>query len=311
MELSIIIPTFNRVNIAALTIQTIVKLLPKITSNYEIIIINDGDEHLNLDGNNLKIYNNPNKGVASARNFGASKAKYNNLLFLDDDMILTEESLKYFFSFFSDKDRSKQHCLNIKWEMPKELINKCEKTNFGRFLINIQYTEMKGWMKDSKIWKENEEFIVPHLASYALAITKENFFKVGRYNENFPYAGFEDFDFSNRVNKAGIKVILNTKHVIYHNEIDRIEPKGWFKRRYNEGATRFIYIKISNDRSRIIKPTFLKRIIFSFVYSSSSFLLFITRTLDYKIWDSFSFFIYNVMAGAYIWKGYSDYAKKN
>lgn len=311
MELSIIIPTCNRVNIATLTIQTIVKILPKITSNYEIIIINDGEENLNLDGNNIQIYKNPKRGVASARNFGVSKAKYQNLLFLDDDMILTEESLRYFFSFFNDKERSKQNCLNIEWEMPKELILKCKKTNFGRFLINIQYTDMKGWMKNSKIWKEDDEFIVPHLASYALAITKENFFKVGAYNETYPYAGFEDYDFSNRVRDAGIKVILNTKYVIYHNEMDRIEPKDWFKRRYNEGATRFIYVKLSKDSSKRINPSFFKQIIFSFVYSSSSFLLLITRTLNYKILDSFSFFIYNIMAGAYIWKGYSDYAKKN
>ncbi|MGQ9847928.1 MAG: glycosyltransferase family 2 protein [Bacteroidales bacterium] len=131
------------------------------------------------------------------------------------------------------------------------------------------------------------------------------------YNETFPYAGFEDFDFSNRVNEAGIKVILNTKLVIYHNEMDRIEPKEWFKRRYNEGATRYIYVKLSKDTSKTINPSFLKQIIFSFVYSFSSFFLFFTKTLNYKIFDGFSFFVYKVMAGAYIWKGYSDYAKKN
>lgn len=311
MGLSIIIPTFNRVNIATLTIQTIVKILPKITLKYQIIVINDGDENLDISVNNLQIYKNPKKGVASARNFGVSKAKYPNLLFLDDDMILTEDALRYYFSFFNDIDRSKQYCLNIKWEMPKELILKCKKTNFGRFLINIQYTDMKGWMKNNNLWKENEEFIVSHLASYALAITKENFYKVGGYNETYPYAGFEDYDFSNRIRDAGIKVILNTKHVIYHNEVDRIEPKNWFKRRYNEGATRYIYVKLSKDISKTINPSFLKRIIFCFVYSFASFILFVTGTLNYKIFDRLSFFIYKVIAGAYIWKGYSDYAKKN
>ncbi|MGQ9847929.1 MAG: glycosyltransferase family 2 protein [Bacteroidales bacterium] len=136
MELSIIIPTFNRVNIATLTIQTILKILPKITSNYQIIVVNDGEENFNLTDNNLEIYKNPKKGVASARNYGVSKAKYRNLLFLDDDMILTEDALRYYFSFFNDIDRSKQYCLNIKWEMPKELILKCKKTSFGRVFLN-------------------------------------------------------------------------------------------------------------------------------------------------------------------------------
>lgn len=65
--------------------------------DYEIIIVNDDDK---IDLNafcwvpNLLILQNPSKGAASARNYGAKHAQGDYLLFLDDDMLLTEGAIE-------------------------------------------------------------------------------------------------------------------------------------------------------------------------------------------------------------------------
>jgi glycosyltransferase involved in cell wall biosynthesis len=311
MEVSVIIPTCNRKSIVLKTITVAVENLAKITSNYEIIVINDGQDDILYEHPFVKVYKNTKKGVASARNYGVSLSAYKNLLFLDDDMLLTHNATSCYLNFFNDTAKSTQHCLNIQRKFPEELVKQCKKNNFGRFLIHINYIDMKGWMKDAT-WMDSDEFVVLHLASYGLAITNENFTKVGGYNENFPFSGFEDYDFSIRVKKAGIKVLFNTQHEIYHNEEDQIEPKGWLQRRYREGATRAVYVKLTGDRSMTIHPTFFKRFAFSLIYKTQKIFLFKTKILGVlRMFDFISFALYNALAGAYIWKGYHEYSKKN
>ncbi|NMD01003.1 MAG: glycosyltransferase [Bacteroidales bacterium] len=310
MEISIIIPTCNRNKILLKTIENTLEILPKITSKYEIIVINDGKEEFLFYHPNVKIYQNTKKGVASARNYGVSLSTYENLLLLDDDILLSYDALMQYKIFFKSSS-SYNHCLNIKWKYTNELINKCKKTNFGRYLITIGYVEMKGWMNNEH-WIENSEYIVPNLASFALGLKKQIFKNVGGYNESFPYSGFEDFDFSLIINKQGIKVLLNTTHTVFHNEEDRIEPNSWLQRRYREGATRAVYVKLTKDKSFEIRHFFVKKIIFSIIYRLNKILVFKTKLLNFsRIFDFISFAIFNALAGAYIWKGYHDYEKKN
>ena len=90
MDISIIIPTYNRNNLLykhlAIAFQELSGL------SYEILVINDSKTNIvNIPQDwqsAISVYNNPKQGVASARNYGASLAKSDNLLFVDDDMII-------------------------------------------------------------------------------------------------------------------------------------------------------------------------------------------------------------------------------
>ncbi len=311
MGISVIIPTCNRKSIVLKTISIALENLAKITSNYEILVINDGQDEILFEHPSVKIFKNIKKGVASARNYGVSLSAYDHLLFLDDDILLTFDAINCFMDFFTNPEKSKMYCLNVHWKFPEELIKQCQRNNFGRFLIHINYIDMKGWMK-GQTWKNNDEFIVPHLASYGLALTKENFIYVGGYNEIYPFSGFEDYDFSMRVHQSGMKVLLNTKVCMYHNEEDRVFPENWLQRRYREGATRAVYVKLTHDPSMIIQPSFIKKVVFYIIYNLHRFLIFITRRLNISVkFDRISFILFNALAGAYIWKGYAEYTKKN
>lgn len=85
---SVIIPTFNRVNYIGRAIESVIgQTFP----NFEIIIIDDGStddtcKYINsLNNNKIKYYYQSNKGVAAARNKGLEVANGDFIAFLDSD----------------------------------------------------------------------------------------------------------------------------------------------------------------------------------------------------------------------------------
>jgi len=86
---SIIIPTFNRSTVVQRAINSVLKQTYK---NFELIVVDDGstdDTELQLqnliDNNSIHYFKKANAGVASARNFGVSKARGQWFAFLDSD----------------------------------------------------------------------------------------------------------------------------------------------------------------------------------------------------------------------------------
>jgi len=90
---SIIIPTYNR---AHLIHEALDSVLSQIRTNWECIVIDDGSadataklmERYKTNDSRFQYYNRPenlNKGASSCRNYGASLAKGQYLIFLDSD----------------------------------------------------------------------------------------------------------------------------------------------------------------------------------------------------------------------------------
>lgn len=309
MEFSIIIPTSNRSSILLLTIENTIKIADKFTINYEIIVVNDGDTAINLNNEKITIVNNPKQGVASARNYGVSLSRSENILFLDDDILLTSDAFERIINFLRTPELNS--VLNICWSFPPELLNTMMKRSFGRFLTGIKYTEMKGWMKDGT-WKENIEYSTENLASYCLAIKKKTFNTIGGYNEVFPHAGFEDLDFSQRAKTKGIVPLLNTKLRVWHNETDRINPREWFKRRFREGVTRAVYVNEMKDRSLAIKPGLIKSILYLFILWTAPLIIFLSEIANpFPFLDIITHPFYKAITGAELFSGYSSYVRKN
>lgn len=102
INISIIIPVYNK---DRFLIKTLSSIIQQISSNDELIIINDGstDNSQNIinsfyskynHSNNIKIFNRENKGVSFTRNEGARYAKNDYLLFFDADDILLTDAIK-------------------------------------------------------------------------------------------------------------------------------------------------------------------------------------------------------------------------
>ncbi len=94
MDISIIIPTYERNDIFNKSLESIYKATSHL--NAEIIVVNDSKKSspfIPESFSNVILYNNPNKGCTSARNFGANKASSPYLLFIDDDFIVHKDSI--------------------------------------------------------------------------------------------------------------------------------------------------------------------------------------------------------------------------
>lgn len=113
IELSIIIPTFNRKDLLLRCLEHL-KAQTYPAQKFEVIIAIDGS----TDGTNetlqtihfpfqLTVLDQENRGPAAARNLGANRATGNYLLFLDDDILATPKLIEEHLS------THKQHPLSI------------------------------------------------------------------------------------------------------------------------------------------------------------------------------------------------------
>lgn len=96
-EVSVVIPTYNRREFAALAVSSV---LAQTFADFELIVVDDGSEdgtaaHLRgrFDDPRLKVAERENGGVSAARNTGAALASGRWLAFLDSDDRWTEQKL--------------------------------------------------------------------------------------------------------------------------------------------------------------------------------------------------------------------------
>lgn len=105
---SIIIPTYNRANFIAKTIQSV---LNQTYPHYEIIVVDDGSKDnteeivLSLNDQRIRYYKKENAERGAARNYGIKKAKGNYITFLDSDDILYPNYLEK-ANLFINKNKS-------------------------------------------------------------------------------------------------------------------------------------------------------------------------------------------------------------
>lgn len=298
--ISIIIPTYHR---TSLLIEHLTFMRAQLTGfEYEVIIVNDAkDEDVILPPElfGYKVINNEKSGVASARNFGAGMAKYDWFLFLDDDMLMNGIN---FSAYVGHCDAKIRKTVNLDWEYTPETIKTLNQKAFGRFLINYGFTSLKGWC-NLKNW-ESKVQILEGLTSQNLLIHKTVFSELNGYNETFPFAGAEDFEFAQRAKKAGIISYVDTTSVMFHNELDRLEKKEWFRRKHRAGITnRIAYEK---GYQQVFIPNNWKFKSVTLTNGTCKFILFFSER--FKALDTISFMCYRLLLGQALNAGF--YEKK-
>ena len=96
---SIIIPLFNKERTIAQTLDSLARIEGV---EYEVVVVDDGSTDNSPDiveaypSNRIKLYRKDNGGVSSARNYGALRATYSWLIFLDADDLLFPCALHVF-----------------------------------------------------------------------------------------------------------------------------------------------------------------------------------------------------------------------
>ena len=233
MRISIIIPTHNRAEIFNECLNSV---LESISTEDEIIVINDfKNAKLRIDEHpQISIYDNPKQGVASARNLGASIATGKVLLFIDDDMLINKNALDKCLAALHETNNS---VINSDWIYPPTETERLKKIQFGRFLINSNFTSLEGWCAPMK-WEKHALLLNSGITSQFLMLYKSDYLESGGYNDAFPFAGFEDYDLGVKLMKNGLKCYINTNCIVFHNEIDRMTLEGYLDRKFRGAITR-------------------------------------------------------------------------
>ncbi|MGB9768055.1 MULTISPECIES: glycosyltransferase family 2 protein [Dictyoglomus] len=197
MDISVVIPTYNRKKILEITLPNI--LNQDFEGEYEIIVSDDGSEDetssyiKELQGKykNLKyIKNNERKGPAYARNRAIEIAKGKLMVFIDSDIFVKKDFLKNHFEI------QKKNNFNILVQGP---------------VINT-YNWEKPWEEKFKL----RDISSAYFATGNASIPKEILLKAGFFDENFTFYGWEDLELGIRIKKLNIPKITSEKVTVWH-----------------------------------------------------------------------------------------------
>lgn len=304
MKLSIIIPTKDRGKVFDQTLLCASEAIQHLDA--EIIVVNDSKVSKPLIPNgykNARLINNPKSGVASARNAGVRESKGDLLLFLDDDIIISKSSVDHVLSLH---EQMKNACFNLNWEYPPSMQTDMGLTQFGRFMKAHRLTSFKGWYADAS-WKDNTLFPSKSVASFHLSIERNHFAKTEGYNEQFPYAGFEDYDFPLQLEKIGVSFFIDSRIRVFHNEADRLKLDNWLNSQERRSATRSVAVNLGYKELEL-KYGFVKRMLLMGINYFSGLLMFLLRIIpNNKRADLLYFKLVAVIQAGKIFKGYTSH----
>lgn len=242
IEISIIIATRNREEILWESVEKACKAIEN--KNAEIIIVNDGDSVLNvphLIAPKISYFNNPKKGVSSARNFGASKAKGEIFFFVDDDMWINPEAI-YWINLNIIRQAKKDTVYFFNWEYPLYLKNVLSETKIGRYILSTGYHTLWGRLHRNASQPVSGYYQYDSIGSGSLVITKKIFNQIMGYNEEMIFQG-EDADLANKLNESGIPIYIVFDITLQHNHKDRLEINNFLKRIHDGFGSEFKAVK--------------------------------------------------------------------
>ncbi len=206
---SIIIPTLNRTSYVINTLHNVLE--QEIELDFEIIVIDQSTEadieliRLNENYSIVKYHHITFfKGLPEARNYGASKANYKYLLFLDDDIECKSDLLKEHYKLIQ-----KPEIGVVAGGITEKFKNNID-TKVGWF--------QKIWGDPKRGFHQDGQFEVDHAGGGNFSVKKSLFDNVGGIDELLTKGAalYEETDFCLRIKKSGYKIFYNHKAHMVH-----------------------------------------------------------------------------------------------
>lgn len=238
MDITIIIPTYNRKDILRKCLKAIyMQTYPR--SNFEIIVIDDGS----TDGTEkavkeiitnspvvLRYFKQDNKGPAAARNVGIKNALSDKVLFIGDDIIATETLIEEHMKWHTSNPDNNIAILGFVTWSPEIKV-----TPFMYWLENggPQFSYYKYQHSKEVSWKD--------FFTCNISLKKRFLIENGLFNEGFKYAAYEDSELGYRLNKKGLKLIFNKSAAAYHYHYTSLDDAC--KRMTKIGESSYIFFE--------------------------------------------------------------------
>lgn len=219
LKFSFIIPTFNRTAQLHNCVMSI-NSLDYDHNDFEIIVVNDGGKEPESSYPFLKLLTKKNEGPAIARNFGASLAEGEYLIFIDDDC-----------------------CLDSNWL--NEISSQCKPK---LILTGNTINKANSWWSDTsqnlvnylhEVWKNTPWHF---FASNNLVVNKKDFILLNGFDTSFPIAAGEDRAFCFRAKKANFEFKQIDTAIVYHFHF--LNLFSFLKQHFNYGKGAFFFNKV-------------------------------------------------------------------
>lgn len=264
--LSVVIPTYNRLPqlrrcLDALYQQT----CPR--PDYEIILVDNGSTDNTPrfladlqppSGVTLVTLYEPKRGPAAARNRGIRHARGHIVLITGDDIIPPPDLLDQHASWHRRFPDERVAVLGLTTWTPDRPI-----TAFMRWLENggPQY---KYWAITDK-----QNVFYGHFYTSNVSVKRSFLLACGLFDEDFPYATYEDTELAYRLAQKGMRLVYNEHAVGYHDHYTTLMSA--LRRMEMVGETEGLYrLKVRGeapDASLLRQPSLLRRALVQLKFS--------------------------------------------
>ena len=204
--ISVVVPTFGRVDMCLNLLASIQQSRQKLNESSEVIVIDDSPageaEQIKLlcEEYNSRYYRKK-IGVSAKRNLGATIASHPIVLFVDSDCEAAPELLSEHLALYRKNKRVASVLGRTIFKGWSSFI--WEAFQFTPFLEPFRFADTEG----QKVWGPSNN----------LSCRKEVFEQVGGFDETFPSKpGGEDVDFGYRLYRQGYMLLANPDAIVYH-----------------------------------------------------------------------------------------------
>ncbi|MDI6731157.1 MAG: glycosyltransferase family 2 protein [Candidatus Margulisbacteria bacterium] len=214
MNISIIIPNFNGFQHLKNNLPGLINAIAH--QAIEVIIVDNGSKDQSIDYlkntyPQILIIRIPSPiGFSRSCNIGAKKARSLLLLFLNNDVAVSNN---FFIPLIKHFDDDKVFAVTPSIIVPRmgNLNEALTSATFKGGAINVDFYA-------SRRWKKQPDAALPILfgCGAALMVDKEKFSQLGGFDELYSPFYCEDLDLSYRAQRRGWKVLCEPKSIVYH-----------------------------------------------------------------------------------------------
>ncbi|MEB3308853.1 MAG: glycosyltransferase family A protein [Snowella sp.] len=205
MFFSVVIPTYNRKPILEKCLRALEtqNFTDQTVSGYEVVVVDDGStdgtlvwlDQCGAEFPHVVTYSQDHQGPSAARNLGVQQAQGDTIIFIDSDLVVTEQFLQAHATALTEEEKQ---------------LGSDRLFTYGAVINTCNFES-----PTSEPYKITD-FSNAYFATGNVAIAKKWLLEAGLFDTEFQLYGWEDLELGVRLKKLGLKLVKCPEAVGYH-----------------------------------------------------------------------------------------------